>query len=195
MKLTTVIGRDGPTPAVLLTNDTLVDLGAASASGLVDGGPIRTAIEILTLDGTARRAVRRLVDRLEAIKNDDPLESARTYLMRIFDKQLPGTCPLGPVVVTADDFGDPGDVSVETRLNGEVMQSAHASDLVFPLAYTLSYFSRWFRFEPGDVLTTGSPPGFGYSRDPQRFLRPGDLIEVSSPQVGKLSNPVIGASD
>jgi 2-keto-4-pentenoate hydratase/2-oxohepta-3-ene-1,7-dioic acid hydratase in catechol pathway len=127
---------------------------------------------------------------LSSMKGNDPMECLRLYTLSMFDKQLPGFCPLGPVVVTADSFGDPDDVTIETRLNGEVMQSAHSSDLIFTLAYSLSYFSRWFRFQPGDVLTTGSPSGVGFARTPPRFLRDGDIIEVSARDIGILSNPV-----
>jgi 2-keto-4-pentenoate hydratase/2-oxohepta-3-ene-1,7-dioic acid hydratase in catechol pathway len=127
---------------------------------------------------------------LASMKGGDPMECLRLYTLSMFDKQLPGFCPLGPVIVTSDSFGDPDDVAIETRLNGELMQSAHSSDLIFPLAYSLSYFSRWFRFQPGDVLTTGSPSGVGFARKPPRFLRDGDIIEVSARDIGVLSNPV-----
>jgi acylpyruvate hydrolase len=131
---------------------------------------------------------------LKSMSGGSPLECVKLYALTMLDKQYPSFCPLGPVVVTSDEFGDPNDVTVETRLNGELMQSAHSSDLIFPLAYSLSYFSRWYRFEPGDVLTTGSPSGVGFARNPQRFLRPDDVIEVSGSRVGKLLNPVVAES-
>jgi len=132
---------------------------------------------------------------MDALKGNDPMASFHLNTLVMFDKQFPGCCPVGPVVVTADAFGDPNDVTVETRLNGEVMQSAHTSDLIFSLAYSLSYFSRWFRFQPGDIVTTGSPSGVGIAQNPPRFLRPGDVVEVSARDIGTLTTPVIGSTE
>jgi acylpyruvate hydrolase len=128
---------------------------------------------------------------LKSMSGDNPMDCVKLYAMTMLDKQYPSFCPMGPVVVTVDEFGDPNDVSVETRLNGKVMQSAHSSDLIFPLAFSLSYFSRWYRFEPGDVVTTGSPSGVGFAQKPPRLLRPGDVVEVSGSRIGTLCNPVV----
>lgn len=128
---------------------------------------------------------------LASLKGNDPMAAFHLNALVTFGKQFPGCCPLGPVIVTADAFGDPNDVTVETRLNGEVMQSAHTSDLIFPLAQSLSYFSRWFRFQPGDIVTTGSPSGVGIAQTPPRFLRPGDVVDVSASKVGALRTPVV----
>lgn len=130
---------------------------------------------------------------LASMGGTDPMECMRLQALSVFDKQLPGFCPIGPVIVTADEFGDPNEVTVETRLNGELMQRGHASDLYFPLAYSLSFFSRWFRFQPGDVVTTGSPSGVGFARNPQRFLKNGDVIEVAARNIGTLRNPVVAS--
>lgn len=130
----------------------------------------------------------------EAMKSGNAAEAVRLNTLNVLEKQHPTFCPMGPVVTTTESFGDPNDFSVETKLNGEVVQSAHSSDLIFSLGFTLSYFSRWYRFMPGDVLTTGSPSGVGYARNPQRMLQVGDIVEVSSPKVGTVSNPVIAES-
>ena len=81
----------------------------------------------------------------------------------------------------------------EARLNGQIVQSAHSSDLIFPIAYSLSYLSRWYKFMPGDVLSTGSPAGVGFARKPPRMLQEGDVIEISCPKIGNLANPVVAA--
>jgi len=128
---------------------------------------------------------------MASIKGDDPMECVRLNNANVLEKQHPTFCPMGPVIETADSFGDPNEFSVQTKLNGEVVQSADSSDLIFPIAYTLSYFSRWYRFMPGDVLTTGSPSGVGFARIPPRMLQVGDVVEVSSPKLGTLSNPVV----
>ena len=109
-------------------------------------------------------------------------------------KQLPTFCPMGPVMVTADEIPDPDNVRLVTRLNGKVMQDANTDDLVFPVAEMISYFSRWYPFAPGDVITTGTPSGVGFARTPRVFLAPGDVITVWSERIGELSNPVAAVS-
>ena len=110
----------------------------------------------------------------------------------IMGKQLPGFTPCGPVMVTADEIADPHDLQLTTTLNGEVVQSTKTDDLIFGVAEILSYFSRWYRFEPGDLFTTGSPAGVGFGRDPKLFMKPGDRIEVEVEGIGRLSNTLTG---
>jgi 2-keto-4-pentenoate hydratase/2-oxohepta-3-ene-1,7-dioic acid hydratase in catechol pathway len=110
----------------------------------------------------------------------------------IMGKQLPGFTPCGPVMVTADEIADPHDLQLTTTLNGEVVQSTKTDDLIFGVAEILSYFSRWYRFEPGDLFTTGSPAGVGFGRDPKLFMKPGDRIEVEVEGIGRLSNTLAG---
>jgi 2-keto-4-pentenoate hydratase/2-oxohepta-3-ene-1,7-dioic acid hydratase in catechol pathway len=120
-----------------------------------------------------------------------PMEVSRAAGLNILGKQFPTFCPIGPALVSADEVPDPHDLQLTTRLNGKVMQSAHTGDLIFRLAETISYFSRWYRFGPGDVITTGSPDGVGYARNPQVFMKHGDVVEVEVSRVGILRNPVI----
>jgi 2-keto-4-pentenoate hydratase/2-oxohepta-3-ene-1,7-dioic acid hydratase in catechol pathway len=108
-------------------------------------------------------------------------------------KQFPTFCPMGPVLATRDEVPDPGDVQLTTLLNGQTMQSANTDDLVFGVRKLIAYYSQWYRFRPGDILTTGSPSGVGYGRSPKMFMRPGDRIEVRATGVGALANPVVAA--
>ena len=108
----------------------------------------------------------------------------------VLGKQFPSFCPMGPCIVTKDELADPGNVDLTTTVNGEVMQSANTRDLIHSVSVTLSYFSQWYRFQPGDILTTGSPSGIGYAQNPQRFLRAGDVVEVRVPQIGAMRNVV-----
>ena len=112
----------------------------------------------------------------------------------LLGKQFPTFCPMGPVLATRDEIRDPDDVQIETRLNGAVMQSAHTSDLVFGVRKLIAYYSQFYRFRPGDVITTGSPSGVGYGRNPKVFMHAGDRIEVSATGIGVLANPVVAAS-
>jgi 2-keto-4-pentenoate hydratase/2-oxohepta-3-ene-1,7-dioic acid hydratase in catechol pathway len=123
-----------------------------------------------------------------------PMEVSRAAGLNILGKQFPTFCPIGPALVTVDEVPDPHDLQLTTRLNGKVMQSAHTGDLIFRLAETIAYFSRWYRFSPGDVITTGSPDGVGYARNPQVFMKHGDVVEVEVSRVGILRNPVMEAA-
>ena len=108
----------------------------------------------------------------------------------LLGKMFPTYCPMGPVLATRDEVPDPGKVGIVTRLNGQVMQNANTDDLVFSVARLIEYYSQFYRFLPGDCITTGSPSGVGFGRNPKVFMRPGDTIEVEVQGVGVLSNPI-----
>ena len=110
----------------------------------------------------------------------------------IMGKQLPGFTPCGPVLATADEIADPQDLQLTTTLNDEVVQSTRTDDQIYGVAEILSYFSKWYRFEPGDLVTTGSPAGVGFGREPKLFMKPGDRIEVEVENIGRLSNILAG---
>lgn len=109
-------------------------------------------------------------------------------------KQFPGFAPMGPVLVTADEIADPGALDLTTRVNGEVMQQANTSDLIFTLAEVIAFFSTYYLLQPGDVISTGTPGGVGYGRDPKVLLRDGDVVEVEVSGIGALRNTFVSAS-
>jgi 2-keto-4-pentenoate hydratase/2-oxohepta-3-ene-1,7-dioic acid hydratase in catechol pathway len=111
----------------------------------------------------------------------------------LLGKQFPTFCPLGPAIVTADEIPDPSDVRIRTKLNGEIMQDAHTSDLVFGVAELIAYYSQFYALRPGDVISTGSPAGVGFARSPKVFMRPGDIVAVEVDAIGILRNPVRGS--
>jgi len=108
----------------------------------------------------------------------------------LLGKQMPTFCPMGPCIATKDEVPDPDDVKIVTRLNGQVMQDANTDDLVFSVVKLIEYYSQFFRFQPGDCITTGSPSGVGFGRNPKVFMKAGDTIEVEVSGIGVLSNPV-----
>lgn len=108
----------------------------------------------------------------------------------LLGKMFPTFCPMGPVLATKDEVPDPAKVKLQTRLNGKVMQDASTDDLVFSVVQLIEYYSQFYLFKPGDVITTGSPSGVGYGRDPKLFMRAGDVIEVEAQGIGILRNPV-----
>ncbi|WP_433257112.1 fumarylacetoacetate hydrolase family protein [Streptosporangium sp. CA-135522] len=107
-------------------------------------------------------------------------------------KNLDTFCPLGPVVVTPDELGDPQSLRLRTVVNGETVQDSSTAEMLFGIAELLSYCSRAFTLEPGDVVLTGTPWGCGEFMDPRRSLQPGDVVEVSVEGIGTLRNPVTG---
>lgn len=98
--------------------------------------------------------------------------------------------PCGPYLVTPDEVGDYGDLKVVQRLNGEVMQEGSTSDMIFPIGRVISFVSSGMTLMPGDIIATGTPAGVGVFRDPQVFLRDGDVVEVEIENVGTLRNRV-----
>jgi 2-keto-4-pentenoate hydratase/2-oxohepta-3-ene-1,7-dioic acid hydratase in catechol pathway len=128
-------------------------------------------------------------------EQDTTMGAIHAWEVNVLGKQYPTFCPMGPVLATMDEIADPENLRIETRLNGEVMQSSSSDQLVFDIPKLIAYFSRWYRFAPGDIVTTGSPAGVGYGRDPKVFMRDGDVVEIELEGVGTLSNPVSAAID
>lgn len=105
-------------------------------------------------------------------------------------KQFPTFLPIGPSLVTLDEFADVNAIEMTTTVNGELMQSSTTADLIWPAAALIAHFSRFYLFRPGDMLSFGTPHGVGYARSPQRFLAHGDIVIVQSPVIGSLRNSV-----
>jgi 2-keto-4-pentenoate hydratase/2-oxohepta-3-ene-1,7-dioic acid hydratase in catechol pathway len=97
----------------------------------------------------------------------------------------------GPWLVTADEIPDPQNLQLETRVSGEVMQQGNTGQMVFAIAELIRFLSTIFPLEPGDVIATGTPSGVGAAREPARWLRPGDVVEVEIEGVGVLRNEVV----
>ncbi len=99
--------------------------------------------------------------------------------------------PLGPYLVTADEVGDPHQLDIQMRLNGQTMQSANTNQLIFSIDYLISHLSQFATLMPGDLLFTGTPSGVGAARKPPIFLAAGDVLEVDIQNVGTLHNTVV----
>ena len=105
-------------------------------------------------------------------------------------KNFPGTGAFGPALVTPAEAGELADKSIETRLNGTLMQEARLGDMIFSVAKIIAYLSGFTRLSPGDVIATGTPGGVGFKRDPQLFMVAGDRVEVLVEGIGKLVNTI-----
>ena len=98
--------------------------------------------------------------------------------------------PMGPCLVTKDEIPDPSKLRLRSFVNGEKMQEGTNEDWRFDLPRLLAWFSLGITLRPGDVITTGTPAGIGYFRNPQTFLKPGDVCVLEIEGIGKLENPV-----
>jgi 2-keto-4-pentenoate hydratase/2-oxohepta-3-ene-1,7-dioic acid hydratase in catechol pathway len=116
--------------------------------------------------------------------------SARDYQFKtpqwMPGKTFDGAAPCGPALVTPDETGPPDAIEIELTLNGELMQKSSTADLVHSIPSLVAYLSRLMTLEPGDMVSTGTPAGVGSLRDPKVWLKPGDEVVVSSPQLGVL---------
>lgn len=103
-------------------------------------------------------------------------------------KSLDTFCPMGPALVTLDEFADPADLAITCHVNGELVQASRTSRMLFSVAAIIAHCSQAFTLEPGDVIATGTPAGVGVYREPPRFLGDGDVVTVTIEGVGQLSN-------
>ena len=106
-------------------------------------------------------------------------------------KTIDGFAPTGPWIVTADEISDPGRLDISLKLNGETMQSSNTKELIFNIPYLISFLSRTITLQPGDIISTGTPPGVGMGRKPPVWLKPGDVVEVTVEGIGTLRNTFV----
>lgn len=105
-------------------------------------------------------------------------------------KTLDAMTPVGPAIVTADEIDDPGSLRIRLELNGETMQDSSTSELIFGVEELVSFISKDFRLEPGDIIASGTPAGVGFVRKPPVYLRRGDVVEVYIEALGTLRSRV-----
>ena len=107
-----------------------------------------------------------------------------------FGKGMDGFAPMGPWIVTIDEFKSPPHLQIKTRVNGEERQNSNTNDFIFDLPYLLSELSLGMALEPGDILITGTPSGVGMGFNPPKFIGPGDVVECEIEGIGVLRNTV-----
>jgi 2,4-didehydro-3-deoxy-L-rhamnonate hydrolase len=108
-------------------------------------------------------------------------------------KSAPTFGPTGPYLVTADEVADPQNLRVWLSLNGKVVQDSNTDDMIFSVREIISYMSQFMKLQPGDIIATGTPSGVGMGMKPQRFLRPGDVMEVEVEGLGKQRQETVAA--
>ncbi|WP_340371427.1 fumarylacetoacetate hydrolase family protein [Peribacillus sp. FSL E2-0218] len=123
--------------------------------------------------------------------------SARDLQFKTPQWLLGKTCddfsPMGPYLVTAEEVGDPQNLSIKTLVNGEVRQNSNTSDMIFTVAQMVSYISNHMTLIPGDIILTGTPEGviLGYPEEKQTYIKPGDVVSVEIEKLGVLTNTFI----
>ena len=124
--------------------------------------------------------------------------SARDYQNRTsqwtMGKTFDTFAPMGPALVTADEVPDPHHLSIRLTIGDEVLQDSNTDKLIFNVPQLVASLSEVMTLEPGDVVSTGTPPGVGFARKPPRFLKAGDVVSVIIEKLGTLTNPVVDES-
>ncbi len=105
-------------------------------------------------------------------------------------KSLDGFCPIGPWVVTADEFGDPQGKQIALRVNGVTKQSANTKEMIFPVDVIIESLSHGLTIEPGEIIATGTPEGIGLGFTPPQFLQDGDVMETEVEGIGVMRNVI-----
>jgi 2,4-diketo-3-deoxy-L-fuconate hydrolase len=109
-------------------------------------------------------------------------------------KSAPTFGPTGPWLVTADEVPDPQNLALSLSLNGETVQESNTDDMIFGVAEIISYMSRFMALQAGDIIATGTPEGVGMGMKPQRFLKPGDVMELTVEGLGTQRQETVAAS-
>jgi 2-keto-4-pentenoate hydratase/2-oxohepta-3-ene-1,7-dioic acid hydratase in catechol pathway len=104
-------------------------------------------------------------------------------------KSLDTFCPMGPVILTADEIPDPQALGIRCWVNGVVMQDSNTYEMIFGVRYLIAFLSQAFTLYPGDLIASGTPHGVGVGRTPPVFLNDGDVVELEIDQIGRLANP------
>jgi len=108
-------------------------------------------------------------------------------------KNFPSTAGFGPTLVTTEEAGPLPEKTIQTHLNGQLVQDAHLGDMIFSIAKVIAYITAFTALSPGDVIATGTPGGVGFTREPPLYLRAGDTVTVTIEDIGTLTNTVQSA--
>lgn len=182
---------DKPATAVVATEGEILHDGRLTAQ-------LDWEVELAVVIGrTARRVA--AADALEyvfgySIINDISARDQRRSGQWFFSKGQDTYAPFGPVLVTAAELGDPQDVNLRLRVNGQTKQDSNTRHMLFKIRQLIEDISSGVTLEPGDVIATGSPAGVGAGMVPQQFLQPGDTVEAEIDGIGVLRNFVVDAT-
>ncbi|MGM9924004.1 MAG: fumarylacetoacetate hydrolase family protein [Bacillus sp. (in: firmicutes)] len=125
------------------------------------------------------------------IINDVTARDIQTRHKQFFlGKSLDGTCPMGPYIVHKSAVANPEELQVQTKVNGEIRQNGNTSQFIFSIPKIIEVISSGMTLEPGDIIATGTPAGVGKGFKPPKFLKAGDLVEITIENIGTLCNKI-----
>lgn len=172
---------------------------------VADGAPIPSHTDLLErLDYEAELAVviGRDAERVSAkeafdyvfgytILNDVSAREIQTrHKQWYFGKSLEGFCPMGPWIVTRDEFDNPPQLGIRSYVNGDLRQNSTTGLLIFSIAHVIEELSHGMKLKAGTILSMGTPAGVGMGFDPPKFLKPGDVVSCEIEGIGRLTNPI-----
>lgn len=167
--------------------------GPVSEVTLPPGGHTDWEVELVVVIGTRAHRIRAesAWDHVAGLTVGQDLSERITQLegpspQFSLSKSFPGFAPMGPFLVTPDEFDDPDDLGLRCTVNGEEVQKSRTGDLIFPVPELLARLSSVIPLLPGDVVFTGTPAGVGLGRNPQRWLAPGDVLVSTIEGIGEL---------
>lgn len=140
--------------------------------------------------GATREAAMDAVFGYVVVNDMTSRELQRRHNQWVIGKGLDTFCPMGPWIATADEIGDPAQLRLVTRVNGETRQDASVAGLIFDIPTLIETLSRYVTLLPGDVIATGTPEGVGIGFKPPRYLKKGDRVAVEIDGLGVLENPI-----
>jgi len=109
----------------------------------------------------------------------------------VLGKSFATFCPVGPWIVTKDEIADPHALDISLTIDGETLQHSNTRDLIFKIPALIEYISSIVALEPGDIISTGTPPGVGLGRTPKRWLKPGEEVAITIEGIGTLTNTTV----
>ncbi|MBI1282591.1 MAG: fumarylacetoacetate hydrolase [Anaerolineaceae bacterium] len=136
-------------------------------------------------------------DALDTVAGYLPINdvSARDYQTRTsqwtMGKTFDTFAPMGPALTTSDEIPNPGNLKISLTINGETLQNSNTDKLIFNVQQLIEALTEVMTLEPGDIVSTGTPPGVGMARNPKRYMKAGDVVNVTIEGLGTLSNPVV----
>jgi len=194
----TAIGRDVPEAPVVFTKATTAVIGPGAPipahTAVTSELDYEGEIAVVLGKGGRRIPVESAWDHVFGLTLIDDVTARdlqRRHRQFFLGKSLDGAAPLGPVIVPRSALPPVEEITLTTTVNGEIRQEGSLADLIFDIPTLIATLSEGMTLLPGDIIATGTPAGVGAGLDPPRFLRPGDVVEVSSPAIGRLVNPVV----
>jgi 2-keto-4-pentenoate hydratase/2-oxohepta-3-ene-1,7-dioic acid hydratase in catechol pathway len=175
---TTVIGPDAP---VMWDRSVTSQVDYEVELAVIVGLPTRNVTRDKALDHVFGYSI---------LNDVSARDLQKSHVQWFKGKSLDTFCPIGPWIVTADEFGDPQNKRIALRLNGDTRQNATTADMIFPVAVCLESLAKGMTLDPGDIIASGTPEGVGLGRVPPEYMKDGDVMETEVEGIGVMRNAI-----